>query len=288
MLRNGWTQGHVIAAGVMTALAVWLGWDAWSDMFQIASRDEEASHIYLVPVVALWLVYVRRERIRHCWPRKQWIGPIIALSGAVLGTWGYYTQGQAPWHLGAVLVAVGAFLSVAGRDVLMRFMPAFLVLVFLVPVPGDLRQRVAIPLQSVTALVTQATAELFGMGIVRRGSLLTINGVDVAIAEACNGLRMVFALVLVSYAFAFGTPLRPYVRVLILIGSPLSAIACNVVRLIPTVYIYGHMPNEFALQFHNVSGWAMLPIAFLVLMGLVRLLRWALVPIKQYTLAYDS
>jgi exosortase/archaeosortase family protein len=109
----------------------------------------------------------------------------------------------------------------------------------------------------------------------------------VAIAEACNGLRMVFALFLVSAAFAFGTPLRTFVRVILILASPISALFCNVVRLVPTVWLYGSDP-EFASTFHDVSGWLMLPLAFLVLMGIIRALRWALLPVYRYTLAYGT
>ena len=110
---------------------------------------------------------------------------------------------------------------------------------------------------------------------------------DVEIAEACNGLRMVFALVLVSFAFAFGMPLKIYARVLVLLATPISAIVCNVFRLVPTVWLYGYYPGAFADQFHTASAWVMLVVAFLMLVGILRLLRWALIPVTQYTLAYD-
>ena len=110
--------------------------------------------------------------------------------------------------------------------------------------------------------------------------------VEVEIAEACNGMRMVFALVLVSFTFAFGTPLRWYVRLLVVAASPVSAIFCNLVRLVPTVWLFGYHPSV-ANGFHDYSGWLMLPIAFLLLMAIVRLLRWALLPIAKFTLAYD-
>jgi exosortase/archaeosortase family protein len=66
---------------------------------------------------------------------------------------------------------------------------------------------------------------------------LRVNGVDVAIGEACNGMRMTFALVLVSFAFALTTPLNGYVRVLIVLLSPVSAVIANVIRLVPTVWV---------------------------------------------------
>lgn len=285
--RHGWTLAHAVLAVVLVVLGVLATLAPWSDILHIARIDEEASHIFLVPLVVAWLVWVRRGRFRLCQPRRTWIGPPLVLVGWAISTFGFHHATQSLWHGGAVLVAVGCLLSVVGRDVLTRFLPAFLVLVFLVPVPGRIRQAVAIPMQTATAAVTQSLFDLVGAPVERSGNLLNINGQDVFIAEACNGMRMVFALVLVSYAFAYGEPLRNYVRLLILAACPLSAIFCNVIRMLPTLYLYGYQSKQVADAFHAISGWVMLAIAFLLLMGIVRLLKWALIPVATYTLAAD-
>jgi exosortase len=247
--------------------------------------DEESSHILLVPIVAVWMLWVRAIRLRLCGPRASWLGPAIVALGWLMAWHGFNHATQAAWHLGSVLVVVGAAISVLGRAFLFRFFPALLVLAFLVPVPGAIRQSVAVPLQTATASVTQATFEIAGLPIERSGNLLTINHVDVAVAEACNGMRMVFALVLVSYAFAFSLPLRQSVRIAVLAASPLAAILCNVVRLIPTIWLYGYAPPSVANQFHDWAGWLMLPVAFGLLLGIVRVLRWALIPVGRFNLA---
>lgn len=289
--KNGWDRWHVVMAMVMVALSVLVTFDAWRDIVWVAAKDwngtQESTHVFMVPVVAAWLAWVRWGRFRHCRPRGTAIGPIIMLLG-----WAAYSLGdsynvQVAWHGGAVILAIGALFSILGSQVLFAFLPAVLVLLFMIPVPGRVRQRIAIPLERVTTYVTQEVCETVGMDVHRTGNVLEVNGQQVEIAEACNGLRMVFALTLVSYAVGFGTPLRWYVRLLILVGSPISAIVCNVIRLVPTVWFYGYTPGNVASSFHDVSGWMMLPIAFLLLMGIVKLLQWALVPVNTYTLAYD-
>jgi exosortase len=286
-MRNHWSQWHLIVGGPLLALGIAAQWPAWVDIAQIALHDEEASHILLVPIVAIWLFWVRRGRLRGAAPRGTWSGPLLILVGWTLSWFGFYHAVQAAWHLGAILVAVGCVLAVAGTDILLRFLPVFLVLLFLVPVPGLIRQQLSIPLQTATAAATQEVLSALGTPVERYGNLLRINGVPVAIAEACNGMRMVFTLVLVSYGFAFGTPLRLYVRIIILAAAPLTAIAANVIRLIPTVWIYGQASDHFAARFHDISGWLMVPIAFLALLSIIRLLRWALLPVSPFTLAYE-
>jgi exosortase len=283
----GWTPWHAVGAIAMGALGVLVTRGAWTDIYHIGTRVEEQSQILLVPFVAAWMAWCRRVRIRFCEPQGVIVGPIICAAGWAMYSIGYNSSTLVLWHMGAVAVVVGCVLTVVGKRVLFRFMPAFLVLVFLIPVPGVIREKIAQPLQTATAAATQAVLEIVGSNIERDGNLLRINGVPVAVAEACNGLRMVFALVLVSYAFAFSMPLRNSVRLLVLAASPLAALVCNVLRLVPTVQLYGTVSEKWANRFHDVSGWLMLPVAFLMLLGIIRLLKWALIPVARYNLAYQ-
>ncbi len=307
---------HYLAAVLLALLGVWVTWEAWADIFQIAYKDEEYSHIFIVPLVALWLVWVRRARLRHCRARFTALGPLTVALGWMLMTWGFYRlnaerigemgwgvrwlfwglygvlrtlhishAGQSLWHLGAVMVVLGCGLSVLGKSFLFRFFPAIAVLVFLIPVPGDLRQRIALPLQAWTAQISETLLTLMGFAVERSGNMLAVNGQPVTIAEACNGIRMVFALILVVYAFSFGMPLRNGVRILLLALSPLAAIAVNVPRILTTALIYGYFSKETGTAFHDYSGWLMLPIAFLMLYGIIKILKWAMIPVTKYTLA---
>ena len=183
---------------------------------------------------------------------------------------------------------VGAVTSVVGLQVIANFMPAVMILVLLVPIPGNLRLAIAGPLQNATARVTTLVLETLGFYVERSGNLVNINDMPVAVAEACNGMRMVFALILVSYAFAFSVPLKNSVRLMVLLLSPVAAIICNVLRLSPTVILYGSASQEVADGFHDIAGWLMLPVAFMMLMGTTRALRWAMVPTYRFTLATQS
>jgi exosortase len=234
-----WTFTHAAAAAGMGALGVLATLEAWRDIFTLAWKETEYSHIFLVPVVALWMVFARRLRIRHCRPIGTPLGVLVALAGWALYAFGYYNGYQTLFHAGAVAVVIGCVLSVLGKHALFRFFPALAVLVFLIPVPPDVRLRIAGPLQAWTAEVSQAVLDLFGVPVLREGNMLTVNGQQVTIVEACNGLRMVFALILVSYAFSFGLPLRNSVRLIVLLASPVSAILCNVVRIVPNAWCTG-------------------------------------------------
>jgi exosortase len=281
-----WEPWHWACAISLAALSVAVTWNAWKDIYTIAEADPEQSHIFLVPIVAIWMVWARRIRLRNCPPSGTFVGPIVAGLGVLMSLWGFEQNMQSIWHAGAVALLVGSLITALGKNVLFQFLPAVVVLVFLVPIPGFIRTEVSVPLQTATAYVTQVLLETFGIPLERSQNLLRINGQDVAVAEACNGMRMVFGLVLVAYAFAFSMPLRGSTRALILIFSPVAALFCNVVRLVPTVLLYGYSGTKWGDWFHDWSGWLMLPIAFFLLMGVLRILKWALLPVMRYNLAY--
>jgi exosortase len=279
------TQWHLLAAAALGAVGVLATWEAWHDIYTLASKDEEYSHIFLVPIVALAMVAVRRMRMRHCRPSGMIVGVMLVAVGWVTWSYGYYHARQALWHAGAVIIVLGCMLSVLGKNVIFRFFPAIAVLIFLVPVPGRLRQQIALPLQAWTARTAQTGLEICGVETEVSGNTLSINGRPVTVAEACNGLRMVFPLLLVSYAFSFALPLRNSVRFFVLLASPLVAIFCNVLRTLPTIWLYGNRSRDIADAFHEWSGWAMLLISFLLLLGIIKALKWAMLPLTRFHLA---
>jgi len=279
------SKWHVFAALGMGLLGVAATWDAWHDIYTLAYNDEEYSHIFLVPIVALAMVYVRRMRMRHCRPSGAIVGVMFVALGWAMSSYGFYHAKQAMWHLGAVVVVLGCMLSVLGKNVLFRFLPAAAVLVFLVPVPGQIRQKIALPLQTWTAQTAQTGLEICGVETEVSGNTLSINGRPVTVAEACNGMRMVFPLLLVSYAFCFALPLRQGVRFLMLLVSPLIAIFCNVVRTMPTIWLYGNANRAIADAFHEWSGWAMYIVSLVLLFVIIRALKWAMLPLSRFPLA---
>jgi len=280
-VSNGWPPAYwrrpvVFAAGLVAILGLWVTSDAWQDIFRLGMRDEESSHVLLAIPAAIWLAWARWEYAAKARRTGLWLGPLMVAVGWFLFALGDVQLYQSVWHFGAILVVAGCVVSVVGRDVLLRLWPAFAVLVFLIPVPAIVRAQIAPPMQTVTAEMTAFLLQTMGEQVILSGKVLIVNGVSVGIAEACNGIRMVFALGLVCFFYAFSTTLSTKTRLLIVMASPIIAIAVNVVRLVPTVWLYGHTKMETAEAFHDFMGWAMMPVALLGLMGLNALITWAL------------
>ncbi len=282
---RGWSLFSCAMLVVLLALAAIVNYQPLLDILHIGISDEEQSHIFLVPVIAAWLLWLRKSRFRRVRFQPSLVGPGLIVAGTAMSWWGFNSGTQIAWHAGVGVVFVGVLVSMTGMEPLRQFAPVFGVLAFALPVPGVVRQALAIPLQSLATVVTQSTLELVGVASTRLGNVLIVNGQQIAVGEACNGMRMVFAFFLIVYAFAFSVPLKLSSRLMLLAISPVVALLCNVIRLVPTSLIYGYGTAHSAEWFHTWTGWLMIPIALAALIALLRLFRWLEFPVMSLRLA---
>ncbi|PKL34001.1 MAG: hypothetical protein CVV40_00160 [Planctomycetes bacterium HGW-Planctomycetes-2] len=283
--RRSWRFSDGLWLTALPALAIVSTWPIWHEILSLGIRNDEQSHILLPPVIVAWLVWVRRARIRLCRPAPSALGPALIAFGWALTWFGFSASVDIARHSGAILALLGAALAVLGPGVFLKFLPAVATLFFMLPAPGRIRQPIAWRLQEYTAAITQWILDLFSIPLTREGNLLIINGHQVAVAEACNGMRMVAALGLVTFAFVFSFPMRNSARFIILALSPLIALLVNIIRLIPTVLMYGYAREDTADFVHDISGWIMLFVGLGILWSMLGLLRWLRVPITRYQMA---
>jgi exosortase len=282
-LRKEWQfrDGALVVA--LVGLSCIATREVWQNILMIGLQDEENSYVLLAPIVAAWLFWVRRERLRFCAPQWTISGSVVVILGAALSWFGREQGHDLFWHFGALSVVFGSAVTILGWRFIRSFLPVFVSLIFLLPTPGMIRLQVAGPLQEVSATITHSILETFGVPVILEGNLLKINDYEVAVAEACNGMRMVAALALVTYAFVFSVPMRQSIRLAFLVFSPLIALVVNIIRLAPTVLIYGYGSPEAGDWFHDISGWAMLAVALAILWAMQLLLRWLEIPIVPYS-----
>lgn len=282
---QAWTRWTPLMACVAVAAALFACLPAWRDIYLTATTDPDNGYIVLVPAVAAWLAYCRRRRLRSVGRRGLWMGPVIALIAAAAYLLGGTFGSTLAVHAGAVGVLIGAFWSVVGRSVMLRMSPAVAALFFLAPVPMEWLLPVSNVLSAWSLAVTAGVLEIFGVSAYASGRELVV-GADQVILGDFAGVRMIAAIGLVTYAFAFGTPLRHGVRIALVLASPLVAVIANIVRLVPFAILAETWPaSTYTLA--QVSGWLTLALSLGMLFAGIRLLAFAQVPARRYALAYQ-
>jgi exosortase len=271
---------RIVIALVLMAASVWISSEAWGEVTRLLWLDEQSSHGLIVPLAVFLLVAARRSRLEMVRVEPHWLGPVIVAIGMLSSAISWHLDLQTGWHGGALLMALGCWVTMTGTDLIRKFAPAYIALIFLLPTPAAIRTPVTVPLQDITATITKYACEMLGMGVTQAGRTLRVNGQDVTVAEACSGMRMVFTLLLACFISVYSLPLREWVRWLVLLSTPVIAVVANVIRLVPTLWAYGRFSTETADQVHNASGWIMVVLAYFAVEGALKLFIWVGVPLN--------
>ena len=283
LARNGWRLHHAVLLLVLFVMAVALTWSAWVDMATMVIRNDYAR-----------LVWVRRARFRFVKPGGPGLGIIVLISGIQLYMVAEYYYGlRSAAQFGAVMTVAGVFLLVTGKSVVRPFLPAWAILPFLVPVPATLAALIAKPIQLFEAESIAALYGLLGVSVKVLNSpgtsQVVVGQTAIPLDNVCKGLPTILSLMLISYGFVFGSPMRPVVRGTLLVIAPIIALVCSSIALGGTLWLYDGRSTLMAADLiRAASEWATLLLAFLLIAGSLRLLTWASVPVHQYHLASTS
>jgi hypothetical protein len=247
----------------MAVVACWWAWaDAWSLVDFTGGRN---FHVLLAPFAVVFLAWVRRDRLPHVRIAGRWTGFAAAAAGLLLLIGGEQWGISVAYHLGALLLAVGAAVSVCGRGIVLRFLPAAFATTFLLPLPGRIADAIAVPLQAVTARLAVALIKVCGGEV-------SAPLVDSA-APGSDALHAAAALFVFAFMFVYTQPLRERFRYILLLLAPLVAVLLAVPRLAFLIWSRGQLlvqDQPFLARAENAAwqfgGVALLPVGLLVLM----------------------
>ena len=104
--------------------------------------------------------------------------------------------------------------------------------------------------------------------ILREGNIIHIGSSTVAVAEACNGLRMITAFFVISGLVALLINRTWWEKLIVLISSLPIAFLCNTLRLTITSIFFTIIKGPYWENvFHDFGGYAMMPLALVFIVA---------------------
>jgi len=270
-------------AGVILVTLMWSYWPIVADLAKEWRSNDNYSVGVLVAPAALYLLWLERRALRKCALRPCWWG-LVLLALAEFARWyGLTRLFESGQRYAFVLTIAGLVLLVAGRQVFRRTFWILAFLFLMVPLPGKIHNLISGPLQSVATSGASFTLELLGVSVMREGHVIVLNGdTPMAVAEACSGLRMLTAFVVVSAVLAYVVDRPPWQKTVLVLSSIPVAILCNLIRLVVTAVLFLVASGDTAERFfHDFAGLVMMPMAFLMLIGELRIMSWLEEPKTQ-------
>ena len=235
--------------------------------------DPDYSHGYFIPLIALFMVWMSKDKLKNAHIASRKYGLVILILGLLQLTvsWvgnEYFLQGTS-----MILVLLGMSLFLGGPEITKILAVPMLYLVFMVPLPSIIWNKIAFPLALFASTVSAEAISALGISILREGNILTLSNITLQVAEACSGLRSLITLLALSAFLAFLADQNKTKKIILFLSAVPIALLSNAIRLVGTAVLARYWGASAADGFiHGFSGWAVFVLGLGMLVGVKFLL----------------
>ena len=262
----GWL---LMLAGVLGLLI--FGFHSGLDLMVQWWEKEEYSHGYMIPMVALFLLWQRAPRLAAADLRPSWGGVLLMLVAMAVWLLGelsaLYTLVQYAFWLALVALCL-ALTGMAGLRVL--WVP-LVYLVFMIPLPNFLFFALSAKLQLISSWLGAEFLRLVGISVFLEGNVIDLGGYSLQVVEACSGLRYLFPLMSFGFLVAYLYRAPVWQRAVLFLSTIPITVFMNSFRIAFIGVTVERWGSEMAEGFlHDFEGWTV----FMGCLGLLMLEAW--------------
>ncbi len=235
--------------------------DVWGD-------KEEYSFGYLIPFIALFMFWQRKNDLERTPFSGSWAGFSLVAAGVLLLALGRISALATFMYYGLVLAIVGLVLSQIGWKALGVVWGALVVLVFMIPLPAYAFIELSQALQLLSSTLGVAMIRLFGVSVYLEGNVIDLGSMKLQVVEACSGLRYLFPLMTLGFIAVFFYRDALWKKAVIFLSTIPITIGMNSLRIGiigVTVEYWGKAMAEGFL--HDFEGWVVFMLCTLVLLA---------------------
>ncbi|HET7263278.1 MAG TPA: exosortase A [bacterium] len=225
--------------------------------------DENYSHGFLVPLISGYLLWERRRQLMRCRIETSAWGYPVLLLGLALLIVGQASAFGYPVRLSFLVTVAGLTMLLAGRDALRIAAFPLIFLLFMIPLPAPVLNKVAFPLQLLAARVAGTTLDLANIPVLREGNIIDLANSRLEVTEACSGIRSLVALLALAVVFAYFSQKTWRSQAALVASAIPIAVVANAARVTLTGVLAQIFGSEAAMGFYHLfSGWLIFVVAF--------------------------
>ena len=188
--------------------------------------DPYGGHGMFVPAYSALLFWFDRRRLAMIPRRREPAGALLVLTALALLALGRWVDSIAVQGLSIVIALAGWALWRFGARRLRAAAFPIGFLALMLPLPRTVVDRITLDVQTFHAGFSSVVLELAGVPHVQRGIYIELPTTTLSVAEGCNGLRFLMALVTLAAAFAQASQRTTGRRLLLVaVAVPLAVVA---------------------------------------------------------------
>jgi exosortase len=267
---GGWT--------ILAALALVL-WIPNVLLLERAWRsDPSLSFGPLIPLIAAVLIWMRRDCLPP-WDRAYRPGLATIIVCGLFYTGASWLDIVFVKLLALLGISAGVIMFLGGPKAIAAAAPAVGFLLFMIPWPTSLTERLSFPLQLASTAYAAQFAGMLGLPIVRHGVELAVTPrtgappvFAIIVASPCSGLTSLMVLLALGYLVASQTPVNGAWRMFLVAAVVPLALITNALRLTLVLLAGTYHSASVAQWVHDHEQPVLLTFCTIGLMGLRRLM----------------
>ncbi len=230
------------------------------------SSDEYSHGFFIVPLVC-FIIWKKWEILSEIELKPSPWGLPLTFFSLLTYLIAYFAEILTLAPLSMILLLCGIIIYFYGFKMLKELSFPLFILLFMIPVPGQIYSALTVPLQ---LFVTKASVWLssnIGIPIYREGNVIHLPGKTMQVVSACSGLRSIVSLLTLSAIFGYFTLKSNLLRSILFLSGIPAAIFVNIIRVVLLVVVFHYLHydlNEGSI--HTIFG---LMIFFLALIFIV-------------------
>ena len=251
----------------------WLVYGAWVllililfakpllDLIHFASEDETASHILLIPFISAWLLYsdLKLDVDKNVFGIRSALAFLIpAVLVAILPAHcaSCSTKDRLSLSiLSLVLLLVGGFVLILGSEKAKASSFALAFLLFVVPIPDFILNRIIYWLQAGSAAIAEILFNLSGAPVLRDGFVFHLPKMSIEVAAECSGIRSSLALLILALLVAHFSFRPLWKRVIFVIAGLSMMLIKNGIRIATLTLLANYVDPDFLYgKLHHRGG----------------------------------
>ena len=246
-----------------------------------SGQREYYSHIALIPLVSIYLIYIKRKEIFAKVNYSFVAGiPVLFLSLALFSV-GILSGASLDKNNYASILALSVVIFMNGIFILLYGIQAYrnalfplLFLIFTIPIPTMLMNNIIDYLQVGSTEFTNLLFLASGVPFVRDGFSFHLTNISIEVAQQCSGIRSGMAIFIVAVLAGYLFLKSYWKRIFLVICAVLIAMFKNGIRIL-TLSLLGNYVDRQILEssLHREGGIPFFILALLLLAPVLFLLR---------------